>query len=110
LEVSPEPLSTSVFRLTSVFTPCDQVIAALQVGESAFAVDRDQHRRAMGGEGDVARAPQLHVVEAAGERAGGTLDALDVSVDAVVEGQHVRPVGGDRLVVEAQQPDVLGDI
>jgi hypothetical protein len=64
----------------------------------------------MGDKGDVARAPQLHVVEAAGERAGGTLDALDVSVDAVVEGQHVRPVGGDRLVVEARQPDVLGDI
>ena len=79
----------------------------LRVGERLLAVDLDQHRRAVGDEGEPPRAGQLHVVEAAGQRARGALDPLDVPVDAGIEGEHVGAVGGDPVVLELQQLDLL---
>src|SRR6185436_16768872 len=50
---------------------------------------------------------ESRVVEPAADEAGSALHLLDVPVDARVEREQVRPVDGDRVVLQVEQVDVL---
>ena len=108
---SPEPRPIRFFILKSVLiavvTPEDQVIAAC----ASAKVGAEATLSSTGGPSErIATQPvpvQRHVEQAAGHRAARRPDALDVPVDAGVEGQQVRPVDGDDVVLEVDQVDVL---
>src|ERR671910_1320811 len=65
----------------------------------------EQHRLPVGGKGNPAGPLKDHVEEAAGETACA-LDAVDIPVDALVEGQDVVAVHGHPLVLEVEDHDL----
>ena len=95
---------TSVFRF--VETPPDQAIAACGSANVGRLGDVEPQRLAVRDQRDQPGAAQLDVEQPAGEHPGrAALDPRHVPLDARLEGEDVRAVDGQRVVVEAQHVD-----
>src|SRR5690606_25597685 len=70
-------------------------------------VDVEQDRGAVAGDGDPPPAGEDRVEQAAGEDAHAP-HPVDVPVQSGVEGEHVLPVDGDRVVLQVEDVDLPG--
>src|SRR4051794_5183501 len=79
----------------------------LGVGERRRRADVEQDGRAVGEDRHEPGPVQRQVEQAGAHHRAGALDALDVPVDAGVEGEQVAAVDRDVVVLEVDQVDVL---